>query len=212
MFINHTYFLCFWLYCSRLFYAILPCALLIMLIFSQLFAHSQDVDVQDSTPKQEIIKSTSSLESSLNSIFLDSKNIFIENKYVFLIFIRDDCYYCQILETSIVENPSINGYLSINFSSYLINISSDIKHNIPYLKLSGVSSIDMAKLYGVTALPYIVFIGLDSEEIIRVVGFPGERRLMRVLEFVNNDFWRRSNTQAERIESFLKYEEDYSLK
>lgn len=210
MFINHTYFLCLRLYFSRLFYVILSCVLFIVLIFSQLFAHSQDV--QDSTPKQEIIKPTSSLESSLSSTFLDNKNIVIEDKYVLLIFSKDECYYCQILETSIVENASINGYLSINFSPYLINISSDIKHNIPYLKLSGVSSLDIAKLYGVTSLPYIVFIGLDSEEIIRVVGFPGERRLMRVLEFVNNDLWKISNTKSERIESFLKYEEDYSLK
>lgn len=205
MFAYYTLYL--WISSSRLYLLNLPCVFFAVFVLSQSFVYSKDA--KDSTPKQEAIKPTTSKSSAI-SPFIDNKDILIEHKPVLLIFSKDDCYYCQILETSLVENASINGYLTLNFSAYLINISSSVKHNIPYLKLSGITSIDMAKLYKVTAMPYMIFISLDSEEIMRVVGFPGERRLMRILEFVNNDLWKRSKTKIERIESFLEYEEDHN--
>ncbi|WP_158657001.1 thioredoxin family protein [Helicobacter aurati] len=168
-------------------------------IFTLSFAYSQETKTQ-----QENAQSS----DDLTLLFLDNKNITIGDKHVLLIFNKNECYYCEILKTSLIENPTIHGYLILNFSTYLININSKTKHNIPYLKLSGVNSLDMAKLYKITALPSMVFISTDSKEIMRIVGFPGERRLIRILEFVNNDLWKQFDTQKDRIEGFLEYEED----
>lgn len=149
-----------------------------------------------------------SLESNLDSIFLKSSEIKIEDKPVMIVFGKDDCYHCNILSASLIGNATIQGFITLNFSPYYINISDTKRHKIPYLSLSGISSKDMAKLYKVNALPLIIFISTDSKEIMRVSGFPGEKRLIYLLEFINNDMWKNYATPKERVQAFLEYEQN----
>ncbi len=146
--------------------------------------------------------------SNLDSIFLNSKQINLGDKPTMIVFGKDDCYHCNILATSLIGNSTIQGYIELNFLPYYININDKKKHSIPYLNLSGLSSMDMARLYNLTALPLIVFVSTDGKEIMRIYGFPGEKRIIHVLEFVYNDIWKNFKTQKERVNGFLEYETD----
>lgn len=148
-----------------------------------------------------------SYAKDIDSIFLDSRDIEIKDKPVMLIFGKDDCYYCDVLSASLVSNATIQGYINLNFSAYYINIDDKKKHTLPYLNLNRTSSLNLAKIYEVKALPLIVFISNENQkEIMRVVGFIGESRIINLLEFVNNDVWKNFPTPKERVEGFLEYE------
>lgn len=146
--------------------------------------------------------------NSMDSIFLNSSNIKLGDKPVMIVFGKDDCYHCSILSASLTSNETIHGYIALNFLPYYINISDDKKHTIPYLSISGLSSVDTARLYNIEYLPFIVFIDTDGKEIMRVTGFPGEKRLIHLLEFIYNDVWKNYSTQKARVDGFLEYDKD----
>lgn len=148
------------------------------------------------------------ISGNLDSVFLDSSTIKLSDKPAMIVFGKDDCYYCSILSASLISNETIQGYITLNFLPYYINISDKKKHTIPYLNLSGLSSLDTARLYELKSLPLIVFVSTDGKEIMRVAGFPGEKRLIHLLEFVYNDVWKNYKTQKERVNGFLEYEKD----
>lgn len=143
----------------------------------------------------------------IESIF-DSSKITLDDKPIMLIFGKNDCYYCDILTASLVSNDTIEGYITLNFGAYYINIDDKKKHSISFLNLSRASSLEVAKIYDIKALPMIIFIAPDKSEIMRVVGFPGEARIINLLEFVNNDIWKNYPSKNERIQGFLEYEKE----
>lgn len=155
---------------------------------------------------------TQAKEFDLDSIFLDSSKIEIKDKPVMLIFGKSECYYCDVLSASLVSNDTIQGYINLNFSAYYINLSSKKRHSLVYLDLSRVSAEDVARIYEIKALPTIIFISTNSKEIMRIVGFPGESRIINLLEFVNNDIWKNYNTPKERVDGFLEYEKQIQKK
>lgn len=157
--------------------------------------------------QQEVTNSDS--EIHLDSVFLNSSEIKITDKPVMLVFGKDDCYYCDILSASLMGNTVIQGYILLNFSPYYINLSDKKRHSVPHLNLSYVSSIDIARLYNIQALPLIIFISTESKEIMRISGFPGEKRMIHLLEFINNDIWKNFETPKERVRGFLEYEKQY---
>ena len=75
------------------------------------------------------------------------------------------------MSASLIGNDVIQGYITLNFLPYYINLSDKKKHSIPYLNLSGLSSLDTARLYKLESLPLIVFVSTDGKEIMRVAGF-----------------------------------------
>ncbi len=158
--------------------------------------------------KQEV--ADVNIETDLDSIFLNNSEIKIGDKPTIIVFGKDDCYHCNILATSLIGNSTIQGYIELNFLPYYINISDKKKHSIPYLSLNGLLSADMARLYKVTSVPLMVFVSSDGNEIMRVSGFPGEKRIIHILEFVYNDVWKNFNTQKERVNGFLEYEKELS--
>ncbi|RDU67698.1 thioredoxin family protein [Helicobacter didelphidarum] len=166
--------------------------------------YANQIQSQEESVKQPV--ANVSLETDLDSVFLDSREIIVSDKPVMLVFGKNDCYHCSVLNASLIGNATIQGYIMLNFSPYFINIDDKKKHTIPYLSLSRISSIDTARLYKIHALPLIVFISTDSEEIMRISGFPGEARMIHLLEFINNDIWKNFHTPKERIEGFLEYE------
>ena len=143
---------------------------------------------------------------SADSPFLSEKEINGDGKTLLMVFTKDDCYSCRILETSLTENAAIQGFLILNFAPYLINIDDKSRYAAPHLGLVGVTPPDLARLYGLNALPAMVFVDMESREILRVVGFPGEKRIIRLLEFIHNDLWKQFDTTKERVEAFLNYE------
>lgn len=144
----------------------------------------------------------------IDSVFLDSRDIEIKDKPLMLIFGKNECYYCDVLSASLVSNDTIQGYINLNFAAYYINIDDKKKHSVKYLNLSRASSLELAKVYELTALPTIIFISSDNKEIMRIVGFPGESRIINLLEFVNNDVWKNYATPKDRVDGFLEYEMD----
>lgn len=150
------------------------------------------------------------IDSNLDSVFLNSSTIKLGDKPIMIVFGKDECYHCSILSASLIGNETIQGYITLNFLPYYINLSDNKKHSIPYLNLSGLSSLDTARLYKLESLPLIVFVSNDGKEIMRVAGFPGEKRLIHLLEFVYNDVWKNYNTPKERVNGFLEYEKDLS--
>lgn len=148
--------------------------------------------------------------SNLDVSFLNSSTIKLGDKPTMIFFGKNECYHCSILSASLMDNEVIQGYISLNFLPYYINLSDNKKHSIPYLNLSGLSSLDTARLYKLDSLPLIIFISTDGKEIMRVAGFPGEKRLIHLLEFIYNDVWKNYDTPKERVDGFLEYENDLS--
>ena len=161
---------------------------------------------ENAMAKQEV--ANVNIDDDLDSIFLNSKSINLGDKPVMIVFGKDDCYHCSILSASLIGNDVIQGYITLNFLPYYINLGDKKKHSIPYLNLSGLSSLDTARLYKLESLPLIVFVSTDGKEIMRVAGFPGEKRIIHLLEFIYNDIWKNYNSPKERVAGFLEYEED----
>lgn len=169
-------------------------------------AISQTNNSDGAMVKQEV--ANVDIDDDLDSIFLNSKSIQLGDKPVMIVFGKDDCYHCSILSASLIGNDVIQGYVTLNFLPYYINLSDKKKHSIPYLNLSGLSSLNTARLYKLESLPLIVFVSTDGKEIMRVAGFPGEKRIIHLLEFIYNDIWKNYNSPKERVAGFLEYEED----
>lgn len=178
----------------------LICICLCFCMFGNLYANDSGM------VKQEV--ANVDLNDNLDSIFLNSKNINLGDKPVMIVFGKDGCYHCSILSASLIGNDIIQGYITLNFLPYYINLSDKKKHTIPYLNLSRLSSLDTARLYKLESLPLIVFVSTDGKEIMRVAGFPGEKRIIHLLEFIYNDIWKNYNTPKDRVLGFLEYEKD----
>lgn len=160
---------------------------------------------------ENVKQSISNMDNNnLDSVFLNSSIIKLGDKPTMIVFGKNECYHCSILSASLIDNEVIQGYISLNFLPYYINLSDNKKHSIPYLNLSGLSSLDTARLYKLDSLPLIVFVSTDGKEIMRVAGFPGEKRLIHLLEFIYNDVWKNYDTPKERVDGFLEYENDLS--
>ncbi len=143
-----------------------------------------------------------------DSIFLDSASVESkDDKVIIIVFGKEDCYHCSILESSMSANDTIAGYISLNFSPYYIDISDKKRHSIPYLNILGLGSVGVARLYNIDALPTIIFVS-GKDEIMRIVGFPGEKRLINLLEFINNNSWKNYDNPKDRVKAFLEQEKD----
>ncbi|WP_233715402.1 thioredoxin fold domain-containing protein [Helicobacter trogontum] len=183
-------------------YAIFYICLLCFGVLGSLYANNGETAMV----KQKV--ANVNIDDNLDSIFLDSKSIQLGDKPTMIVFGKDDCYHCSILSASLIGNDVIQGYVTLNFLPYYINLSDKKRHAIPYLNLSGLSSLDTARLYKLESLPLIVFVDTDGKEIMRMAGFPGEKRIIHLLEFIYNDVWKNYKTPKDRVAGFLEYEED----
>ncbi len=173
------------------------------ILCNTLYAKNNETEAMVKQPVANV-----NIDDDLDSIFLNSKSIQLGDKPVMIVFGKDECYHCSILSASLIGNETIQGYITLNFLPYYINLSDKKKHTIPYLNLSGLSSLDTARLYKLEALPLIVFVSTDGKEIMRVAGFPGEKRIIHLLEFIYNDLWKNYDTPKDRVNGFLEYEKD----
>lgn len=144
--------------------------------------------------------------ATLKNIFFDNKEInAVDNKVILLVFGQDGCYYCRLLIKSITSNDLVKDYLKNNFSPYYINVTREKRHKVNFLQLEGVTSKDFARLYNLTFTPLIVFINIDGDVIMRLQGYPGDKALLKALEYVADDKWKVYKNEKDRIKGFVDY-------
>lgn len=142
----------------------------------------------------------------LKGIFFDNSTIKLDSKPILLVFGQDGCHYCALLRAGIINDAAIKNLVVTNFSPYYVNISHDRIHSVPFLKLSGITSVELSKLYNLAATPTIVFIDSAGKTIFRVGGFPGNKRFSNMLKYVISNSWQKGSTESERIKMFLEFE------
>ena len=96
-----------------------------------------------------------------------------EKKPVMIDFITDWCRWCDTLDARTYSDPGVSSYVS----EHVIPIKIDAEKG---------EGIEIAKKYGVSAYPTIIFIRSDGEEIDRILGYvPAEPFLKTVTDYVN---------------------------
>ena len=96
-----------------------------------------------------------------------------EKKPVMIDFITDWCRWCDTLDARTYSDPEVGGYVS----THVVPIKIDAEKG---------EGIEIAKKYGVSAYPTIVFIRSNGEEIDRILGYvKAEPFLKTVTDYVN---------------------------
>lgn len=89
-------------------------------------------------------------------------------KAAFVMYMRDDCPYCERMKANILSLPSVQTYFRANFAV----LSIDTKGAVPITDFAGQASTekDFALAQGVRFTPVIMFYDLDGKRLTRVDG------------------------------------------
>ncbi len=92
-----------------------------------------------------------------------------EKKVIMIDFYTDWCIWCKTLDRTTYSNQQVGDYANEHFVSLKINAEKG-------------EGTEIAKKYGVTGYPTIVFISADAKEVSRVVGYQDAEPFMRSMK------------------------------
>jgi thioredoxin-related protein len=87
---------------------------------------------------------------------------------VFVMYVRDDCPYCERMKKNILSQPDVQDAYRQRFAVLAV----DIKGAVPIIDFTGrpTTEKDFAVAQGVRYTPVIIFYGLDGRPLTRVDG------------------------------------------
>lgn len=98
---------------------------------------------------------------------------------VFIDFTAAWCSWCKVMDKNTFSDPDIVAYINQNF--YAVKVDFDSKDKFEYLgeKYNGK---ELAKKYGITGLPTILFTSADFNKVKPVVGYQNANQFMNKLK------------------------------
>ena len=95
-----------------------------------------------------------------------------ENKIVMIDFFTDWCKWCVELDKKVYTNDEVSGYAN--------------KHQVNWkLDAEKGEGVDLAKKYGISGYPTIVFVDADGKEIDRIVGYYPAKDFLKMMKDFN---------------------------
>ncbi|MDU7692661.1 MAG: thioredoxin fold domain-containing protein [Helicobacter sp.] len=147
----------------------------------------------------------------LEDVFQNSSEISTKNKYLFMVFGKNNCPYCEKLKRDLKSNTEARDYLKKNFSNYYINISYDKMHHVVFGEQNDLQSADIStrelsqNLYTIYGTPTLIFSDKTGKTIFEIPGYVPSDVFMKVLAFVNGGNWSAGETQKDRMKLLFEY-------
>jgi thioredoxin-related protein len=87
---------------------------------------------------------------------------------VFVMYVRDDCPYCERMKANILSLPDVQAY----YRAMFIPLAIDLRGSIPITDFAGKATTekDFARAQNVSFTPVLVFYGFDGQPLARVNG------------------------------------------
>lgn len=171
-------------------------------IDSQSFSSGNEVSLETQKLSQEMDKNS---YQGLEDIFKDTSLIETSDKYLLMIFGKNNCKYCDKLKDEMKHSDRIKEYIRQNFSAYYINISYDKKHHITLIDKKETRQADVTTsqladgIYKVFSTPTIIFGDKDGKTIFEIPGYIPEERFYKTLEFIVSGKWQQGKSDKERL-------------
>ncbi len=144
----------------------------------------------------------------LEHIFQDTGTIQSNDKFLMLVFGKNNCSYCEKLKEDIKKDSDLQRYVSANFSPYYINIDYEKVHHFNFGEgkekgEANVPTSQLAALYRIHATPTTVFGDKDGRTILVIPGYLPNYK--KVLEFIVSNTWKKAKDLQERNKLFADY-------
>lgn len=171
-------------------------------IDSQSFSSGNEVSLETQQLSQDMDKKS---YEGLEDIFKDTSLIETNNKYLLMIFGKNNCKYCDKLKDEIKHSNRVKEYIKENFSAYYVNISYDKKHHLAFIDKKEIKQADVATsqladgIYKVFSTPTIIFGDKDGKTIFEIPGYVPEERFYKTLEFIVSNKWQKGRSDKERL-------------
>jgi len=114
------------------------------------------------------------------------------NKKVLVDVYTDWCGWCKRMEKDTYSDEDIKNYLTANYVIVRLNAESDAKE---MLGDAEVTEATLAKAYGVTGYPTMVFLMPDGKFITSVAGYMKPSEFLPVLKYICEDYYKQMNYQ-----------------
>ncbi|WP_104748657.1 SoxW family protein [Helicobacter cetorum] len=156
--------------------------------------------------------------AGLEDIFLDTKSISPNDKYMLLIFGRNGCSYCEHLKDDIKNVKELHDYIKEHFNAYYVNISysklHDFKVGAPQnTKEIKLSTSQLSQMYDVQSTPTIVLSDKTGKTIYELPGYMPSTQFLAVLEFIGNENYKKVKDEKDftkQLKAYIKYKTDLS--
>lgn len=198
------------------------CALLLALLAHLAWAHDED-SIDDSMISSGAVSPKSAQEEAnnidkqsyagLEDVFLDTKTITPNGKYMLLVFGKNGCAYCELLKKDLKQYRVLKDFIKQHYSAYYINISYTKMHEfkIGTKKMPKdvvLSTSQLAQVYDVSSTPTIVLADSNGKTIYELPGYMPHKQFLAVLEFIGNGLYKGINNDK----VFIQKLRDYILK
>lgn len=180
-------------------------AILIFLTGCKNHQINQNAFSSQSNISQAAIKKSQNLDQTsyagLEHIFGDTANISSDQKFVLLIFGKNNCPWCDRLKEDIKTNYVIQEALLKDFKSYYINLSYSKLHHLDFNgKKSQKQTSQLSATYNIRPTPTSVFLNPQGEAIFIWPGYLSPDQFQNVLKFITTKGYERPKDR----ETFLK--------
>ncbi|MFC3848091.1 SoxW family protein [Helicobacter baculiformis] len=184
---------------SRFFLAVLVLLSLTCFGVADDDAINEDMISSGSASSPQAIEKANNLDKQsymgLEDVFLDTKTIAPNGKYMLLVFGKNGCSYCELLKQDIKKHNTLKDFIKANYSAYYINISYSKMHNF---RVGGahknkefkLPTFELASIYDVSSTPTIVFANPDGKTIYELPGYMPYKQFLAVLEFVGKGLYK----------------------
>lgn len=166
---------------------------------------SQDTFSSQSNISQKTIEQSQSLDQAsyvgLEHIFNDTSNIASDQKFVLLVFGKNNCPWCDRLKEDMKTNYAIQETLLKDFKSYYINLSYSKIHHLDFNgKKSQKETSQLSATYNVRPTPTSVFLDAQGEPVLIWPGYLSPDQFKSVLTFIQTKAYENPKDREE----FLK--------
>lgn len=123
--------------------------------------------------------------SGLEHLFGDTADISSEQKFVLLVFGKNNCQWCDQLKDDIKASYKTQEALLKDFKSYYINLSYSKLHHLNFNgKKSQKETSQLASTYNVRPTPTSVFLDSQGETLFIYPGYLSPEQFQLVLKFI----------------------------
>lgn len=117
-----------------------------------------------------------------------------KNKYTFVKVYASWCGYCRKFQKQVLTDPDVQAELDKNFVSVLVDGESD---NMVKAMGKEVPEKILAKAFGVTGYPTLLFLDKDEKVIKKVPGYASKKDFLQMLTYISSEAYKKDLKTAE---------------
>lgn len=111
-----------------------------------------------------------------------------ENKRILVNVYADWCKWCKKMDTEVFTNDSVGWYLKKNF--ILVKLNGESEEQVKY-KGESLTAVSLARGFGVTGFPSVIFLESNGDAITKVPGFVNAEDFMPIIKFIGDGHYKK---------------------